>query len=298
MASDTFELSWHEVHRRAQLVGRSIWDDLAGRAVCIRIYGVPRGGVPVAAMLADRFAPEALVEDPAQANVLVDDLIDSGATRAAYLARYPGARFYALLDKQAEGMEGTWVSFPWERMQGEQGPEDAVTRLLQYVGEDPGRDGLKETPARVARSLKELTAGYGADVSALFKTFDASYDEMVLVRRIGFTSLCEHHLLPFLGYAHVAYIPNGRVVGLSKLARLVDAYARRLQLQERLTEEVTRALDTYLHPQGSACVIEARHSCMGCRGVRKEQAVMVTSSLTGAFRQPAVRAEFMSLLKG
>lgn len=176
--------------------------------------------------------------------------------------------------------------------------EQAVRELLLYVGDDPDRDGLKDTPARVVRALRELTAGYATDVEALFKTFPADgTDEIVVVRDITFNSTCEHHLLPFSGVVHVGYLPADRILGLSKFARLVEAYALRLQVQERLTMQVRTALDTHLAPKGSAVVVEAHHSCMSCRGVRKAGAKMVTSSLSGPFKEdPRTRAEFFRLI--
>jgi len=174
-----------------------------------------------------------------------------------------------------------------------------IRDLLIYVGEDVEREGLLDTPKRVAKAYREMTEGYRADIATILgTTFDVgNVDEMVVVRNLEFVSLCEHHLLPFTGTASVAYIPKDRVVGLSKIGRLLDAYSRRLQVQERLTTQITSALDEYLNTQGSACVITAHHSCMGCRGVRKPTAEMVTSSLTGAFRDHEVRAEFLDLLK-
>lgn len=172
-----------------------------------------------------------------------------------------------------------------------------VGKLLAYVGENPERDGLLETPRRVLDSYKYLFGGYDADVASIFKLFDDSCDEMVLVKDVEFYSCCEHHMLPFFGKAHIAYIPDGNVVGLSKLIRLLEVYSRRLQIQERLTQQITEALDRYLKPKGSACVLQAKHFCMLCRGVQKQNSEVYTSSLTGAFRQPEVRAEFLSLIK-
>ncbi len=180
------------------------------------------------------------------------------------------------------------------------GIEDSIRNILVYIGEDPDREGLLETPARVMKAYKELFSGYrftDDDVRKMLKTFkDGACDELVLVKDIEFVSFCEHHMLPFTGRAHVAYIPFERVVGVSKLARLVEVYSRRLQIQERLTTQITSALDKHLMPKGSACVIEASHSCMSCRGVMKQQSKMVTSSITGDFKNGAVRAEFFSLI--
>lgn len=175
--------------------------------------------------------------------------------------------------------------------------EHAVRSILSEIGENPDRDGLRETPARVARAWQELTSGYSADIAGILQTtFDASCDEMVVCRGIKFYSTCEHHLLPFFGTATVAYIPDHRVVGLSKMARLVEAFARRLQIQERLTTQIAEAMDQHLKPRGVGVILEAHHLCMGCRGVRQPDTAMVTSATLGAMRQsPAARAEFLAL---
>jgi GTP cyclohydrolase I len=177
--------------------------------------------------------------------------------------------------------------------------EDAVRTLLSEIGEDAGREGLLRTPERVRRMYDELTAGYHLDADALINgaMFSVDYDEMVVVRDIEFFSLCEHHLLPFIGRAHVGYLPRGRVVGLSKIPRIVDMYAQRLQVQERLTVQIADFLMERLEPKGVACVIEATHMCTMMRGVKKQEATMVTSSMTGTFRRDArTRAEFMGLI--
>jgi len=175
--------------------------------------------------------------------------------------------------------------------------EEGIRNLLRSVGEDPEREGLLDTPKRVVKAYAQMTEGYDIKIADILGvTFDVgNVDEMIIVRRIDFVSLCEHHLLPFTGTATVAYIPNGRVVGLSKIARLVDAYARRLQVQERLTTQITTALDEFLDTKGSAALIKGTHACMSCRGVRKAGAEMVTSSLTGVFRDAETRNEFISL---
>ena len=176
---------------------------------------------------------------------------------------------------------------------------DAVRTLLAEIGEDPSREGLAGTPERVRRMYDELTAGYHVDPDALLNgaCFNVDYDEMVVVRDIEFFSLCEHHLLPFIGKAHVGYLPRGRVVGLSKIPRIVDMYAQRLQVQERLTVQVADYLMERLEPKGVACVVEATHLCTMMRGVKKQEATMVTSSMTGTFRRDArTRAEFMGLI--
>lgn len=178
--------------------------------------------------------------------------------------------------------------------------ESAALQLIKSIGEDPDREGLKKTPERVARALREITSGYGADMDKVFNGafFKADYREMVIVKDISFYSLCEHHMLPFFGKAHVAYIPNGRIVGLSKIPRLVEAYARRLQVQERLTEQIAAELFSKLKPRGVGVVLEAEHLCVSMRGVKNETAFATTSAMLGLFSTDnKVRAEFLDLIK-
>jgi len=174
--------------------------------------------------------------------------------------------------------------------------EPLVTRLLKEIGEDPGRSGLERTPGRVARSLRYFTTGYEQDPKDLLNgaLFEVSYDEMVIVKDIEFYSLCEHHLLPFFGRVHVAYIPDGKVLGLSKIPRLVEMFARRLQVQERMTRQIADFIQRTLEPQGVAVVVEAMHMCSMMRGVKKHDARMTTSAMHGAFRANlATRQEFL-----
>ncbi len=177
--------------------------------------------------------------------------------------------------------------------------ERLVRELLAHLGEDPDREGLARTPHRVVDALRFLTEGYRQDLDDLFNDafFSEDYDEMVVVRDIEFYSLCEHHLLPFFGKAHVAYLPRERIVGLSKIPRLVDHYARRLQVQERMTKEIAETMMERLAPLGVAVVVEARHLCMVMRGVEKQHSHMTTSSMLGAFRdEQSTRLEFMNLI--
>ena len=177
--------------------------------------------------------------------------------------------------------------------------EEMVRKILVELGEDPEREGLNKTPHRVATALRALTSGYRENAEEIIKSalFTVDNQEIVLVRDIDFSSLCEHHMLPFMGRAHVAYLPKGQVVGLSKLARIVDVFARRLQVQERMTTQIAEALQHALAPAGVAVVIEATHMCMVMRGVQKPNAVTVTSTMLGAFRNnPATRAELMQLI--
>ena len=178
--------------------------------------------------------------------------------------------------------------------------EPLVTTMLKELGEDPGRDGLERTPARVARAMRFLTSGYQKNPRELLNgaLFDVTYDEMVIVKDIEFYSLCEHHMLPFFGRVHVAYVPKGRVVGLSKIPRLVEMFARRLQVQERLTTQVAATLEEVLQPKGVAVVAEAIHLCMMMRGVSQQNCSAVTSSMRGEFEgDPKTRAEFMQLIR-
>lgn len=175
--------------------------------------------------------------------------------------------------------------------------EGAVREILAGIGEQPDREGLLKTPARVAKMYAELTAGYHVDPQALINDaiFSVSYDEMVLVKNIDFYSMCEHHMLPFMGQVHVAYIPNGKVVGLSKLPRIVEMFARRLQVQERMTVQIADFINQHLEPQGVAVVAEGVHLCGVMRGVKKANARMVTSAMRGVFREdPKTRAEFLA----
>ncbi len=184
----------------------------------------------------------------------------------------------------------------WEEKMDFPSIESAVQKIIVAVGEDPNRDGLQKTPERVARMYAELFAGYRTDPVAVINNaiFDVKYDEMVLVRDIEFYSLCEHHMLPFIGRVHVAYIPDGKVLGLSKIPRIVEMYARRLQVQERMTRQIADFLRDLLHPQGVAVVIEAMHLCSMMRGVKKHNARMTTSAMHGAFRANlATRQEFL-----
>lgn len=176
---------------------------------------------------------------------------------------------------------------------------DAVTLLLEYIGEDPSREGLKGTPERVGKAFHEMTRGYRQDpVKILSTQFSERSDEIVMLKGIRFTSLCEHHLLPFVGVATVGYLPGERVVGLSKLARLVHAYSKRLQIQERLTTQIAQALLDIVQARGAGVIIEAQHQCMACRGVEQLDAVMVTSAMLGEMRTNAqLRSEFLSLAK-
>jgi GTP cyclohydrolase I len=178
--------------------------------------------------------------------------------------------------------------------------QEIYTELLRRMGEDPTRDGLLRTPERMEKSMAFLTKGYTQSVDEVLHDalFDVDYDEMVIVKEIEFYSQCEHHLIPFFGRAHIAYVPNGKVIGLSKIPRIIDVFARRLQVQERLTQQIAEAIDEAIHPQGVGVVIEAHHLCMMMRGVEKQNSSTVTSAMLGAFKaQQQTRAEFLSLIR-
>lgn len=173
--------------------------------------------------------------------------------------------------------------------------QNAIRTLLRYMGEAPLREGLLDTPKRVVKAWDELTSGYQIDPAAILTTsFDGgSYDQMVVLRNIEFRSMCEHHMLPFSGVAHVAYVPKGRVVGISKMARLVDCFGRRLQIQEQMTQQIAQAMMKHLKASGAGVKLVAHHSCMSCRGVMKHQSELVTTCLLGVFKQHAVKEEFL-----
>lgn len=266
-----------------------------------KVWGVPRGGIPVAYRIAS-IINGTVVDNLADANIIVDDIICTGKTRDKI-----NDILYSKHNKKLEHdvyfdalvinpAEKEWYVFPWEGSRLNS-IEDVPLRMLEYIGEDPKRDGLLDTPKRIVKSWDFLFSGYNVDVASLFTTFenDGQYDQMVILKDIEFYSMCEHHALPFFGKVHIAYLPGEKIVGVSKLARVVEAYSRRLQVQERLTEQVATALDMYLKPKGVAVYIEAQHLCMVARGVQKQNSVMVTSSLKGHFRQDESRMEFLLL---
>lgn len=199
---------------------------------------------------------------------------------------------------QEDGFEAALDSKPATGLQVEQELSAHVRRILSLMGEDPQREGLLKTPLRVARAMQYLTGGYEQDPVAILNSakFREEYSQMVIVRDINFYSLCEHHMLPFYGRVHVAYIPNGEVTGLSKIARVVDCFARRLQIQERMTKQIRECIHEALHPLGVMVVVEAQHMCMQMRGVEKQGSLTTTSDFCGAFNQAKTREEFLQLI--
>lgn len=273
------------------------------------LYGIPRGGIAPALMVADainRSVPKGLqmafvTDDPDEAFFFIDDVIDSGSTRDHYVNTYGSdTAFLALFDKKA-GRDQGWLVFPWEITHGgdDQSDTDIIIRLLQTLGEDPQREGLLETPARVMKAWKEWSSGYEMDPKTILKTFKDGADgvnELVIVHDIPVVSKCEHHLADIIGLAQVGYIPDGNIVGLSKLARLVECFARRLQVQERLTNQIADALMEHVQPKGVGVLITAGHACMSTRGVKIHGSETTTSALRGCiFDEPAARHEFMLL---
>lgn len=260
------------------------------------IYGVPRGGVPIAIGLS-ALLKLPLTDTVSEKTLVVDDLMDSGATRN----KYPGNKFAVLYTKphapgtwiaRVEEIHG-WIEFPYENTEGD--VEENFRRILEYLGEDPTREGLVDTPKRYIKFMKQFLSSEDFN----FTTFEnEGTDEMIIQKDIPFFSLCEHHTAPFFGTATVAYIPSERIVGLSKLARTVQLYSHNFQNQERITSQVAERLEKELQPLGVAVTVKARHFCMEMRGVKTHDVHTVTTKLTGAFKdKPETRAEFLSQIK-
>lgn len=263
------------------------------------IYAIPRGGVPLGIILADGLSIPLLdkPEDITLETLIVDDLIDGGKTLSKY-ADNDTAVLYCkphspVTSYSVEQIDG-WVEFPYEET--EKDNEQIIVRLLEALEQDPTRDGLIDTPKRVLKFYKEFLN----PPEFKFTVFDGeSYDEMIVQKDIPFFSLCEHHMAPFFGTATVAYIPSGKIVGLSKLARCVEHYARRLQNQERITTQIAERINEELHPVGVAVILTARHFCMEMRGVKTHDVSTTTSKLMGAFKNEGeARAELMAIVKG
>jgi len=236
--------------------------------------------------------------------VIIDDLVDSGRTQKECAIKAPDAMYAVLINKLTDDRyKGKWIVFPWEGTAGadnDTSGDDIIVRLLEYVGEDANREGLLETPKRVLKAWKnEWCGGYGKDPKQVLKVFEdgsEGCDQMVVVRDIPIFSHCEHHLAPFFGTATIGYIPNAKIVGLSKSSRVADIFAHRLQVQERLTNQIADAIWDNLAPIGVGVVINCRHMCMESRGVSRSGSTTVTSALRGAIRDDSkARAEFLTL---
>lgn len=272
-------IGWSEIYERLQRI--------LNKYPNAKFYGIPRGGVVVAGLTGK---PTNNIEE---ADVIIDDLIDSGKTMERYLKH--NKPFEVLIDKRKE-YKNEWLVFPWEKKeQGEETVEDNVTRLLQYFGEDVNREGLQETPKRFVKFFKEFLNPPEWNCTS----FEGEgYDEMIVQTNIPFHSLCEHHIAPFFGYGTIAYIPNKRIVGLSKLARTLETFARRLQNQERITTQVAEFLWNELDPKGVAVQLSAKHMCMEMRGVKKHDTWTTTTKLLGYFKENAdARNEFLNSIK-
>ena len=278
------------------------------RSEALILYGVPRGGVAAVLALAMQMDNAVVSDNPEHADVIVDDIIDLGTTAKRY--RDQGKQFVALFSKTDEGEptefkvgfalgRGEYVQFPWEASDSGSNDEDLVRRMLQRIGEDPNREGLLETPKRVLKAWDFWFKGYKENPADLMKVFEdgaEEADEMVIVKDIDIFSHCEHHIAPIIGKCHIAYIPNKRIIGISKLARLAEVFARRLQVQERLTNQIASAIQEHLEPLAVGVIIEAQHTCMTSRGIQKVGTATVTSALRGCFKdEPSARAEFMRL---
>jgi GTP cyclohydrolase I len=276
------ELTWEDVLSRIDIVKKKYRIDSK-----TKIYGVPRNGMILAGFFACKN-----VTTPEDADIILDDIIDSGQTRKKYKKLYPRKKFITLFEKDKDTK---WVHFPFEKHIDED-REDTVVRFLEIIGEDPHREGLRKTPRRYLDTFTEFLNPPEFDMT----TFSAEEtDEMIVQLDIPFYSFCEHHLLPFFGKGYIAYIPDKKIVGLSKLARTLEAFSRKLQNQERITNEVAEYLQSHLEAKGVAVVLKARHLCMEMRGVKAADANTITSKLLGYFRtDERTRAEFLNLIGG
>ena len=255
------------------------------------VFGVPKGG-----MIVSNFLTCKKTHDPTQATVIVDDIVDSGRTKKLHEDSFPLAKFMAVIDKQKKPDYDGYIVFPWE--QAEEDAEHTVAKMIEHLGDNPNREGIIDTPKRVVKSWKTLYGGYSQTPEDVLKTsFNVDYDEMIISKDIEFYSTCEHHMLPFFGKAHIAYIPRANVVGLSKLSRLLEVYARRMQIQERLTNQIADGMMKVMNPLGCGVIIEAKHFCMVCRGVQKKNSTMITSAIRGLFKSAEVKNEFHRLCK-
>lgn len=272
----------------------------------VSLFGVPRGGVNAAQLIVSEYPHLFILSQAAKgADVIVDDIIDSGKTYRKYRKYYSSTPFFALVDKSDPEFKSKWIKFPWESNE-QYGAEDNVRRLLQAIGEDPDREGLLDTPKRYVKALREYTSGYKLDPADILKvSFDIAdadpaltYDQIIMSGPLPYSSMCEHHLAPFEGHAWIAYLPavDGKIAGLSKLARVLDAYAKRLQVQERMTVQIANAIETHLEPRGVAVLVRGRHLCQCHRGVKKDGR-MITSIMRGAFNDQNTRNEFLELVK-
>ena len=255
------------------------------------VFGIPKGGIIVANFLNCK-----KTHDPNKCTIILDDIVDSGKTKQKFTKQFPDKKFLTVIDKQTDKNYQGYIVFPWE--EAEEDAEHTVAKIIEHLGDNPLREGIIDTPKRVVKSWKTLYGGYNQKPQDVLKTtFNVDYDEMIISKDIEFYSTCEHHMLPFFGKAHIAYIPRANVVGLSKLARLLEIYARRMQIQERLTNQIADGMMQVMNPLGCGVVIEAKHFCMVCRGVQKKNSTMITSALRGIFKMAETKHEFHNLCK-
>ena len=273
-------LTWDDVFSRIEYIKKKYKIDKK-----TKIYGVPKNG-----MILSGFFNSINVVNPEEADLILDDIIDSGSTKKKFKKLFPKKKFVALFEKDSNV---DWVNFPFEKKLDED-QNDTVIRLLQIIGEDPRREGLLDTPKRYLSAFDEFLNPPTFNMT----TFDAEKtDEMIVQLDIPFYSFCEHHLLPFFGKGYIAYIPDKKIVGLSKLARTLETFSRRLQNQERITNQVADYLQENLEAKGVAVVLKARHLCMEMRGVKTSDTNTITSKLLGYFRtDERTRAEFLNLI--
>jgi len=272
----------------------------------LKAYAIPRGGIP--AMYAIRkYIDFKITENPSEADFFIDDILDSGKTMQHYCDLYPQKPFFTLIEKgditlKNEYRNG-WFVFPWEvsHENSDESFTDNVVRVFQYIGENPNRQGLLETPKRYQKALGEWFSGYkysDSDIKSIFKSFEdgaEDSDEMVIRRNIPVYSHCEHHIAPIFGFVTVAYIPDKKVLGLSKMDRIVEVFSRRLQVQERLTNQIANAMWEHLNPIGVGVYLTARHMCIESRGVGNQSSETITTALRGAMKtKPETRAEFLA----
>jgi len=301
---DKREVTWLEFEKLCKKLETKI-RGIVRRQKLTTVYGIPVGGWFVAREVAKLLS---VLDDSPQIKrtLIVDDIVDSGKTIKPFVQH--GFATASLFVKEGarvrpdvwveEVPRSCWVKFPWESSRE---IEDSVRRIIEYIGEDPSREGLRDTPARVVRSWKELFSGYRADPEAVIKlqaqfSDHKKYDQMVVLRDIEFFSHCEHHMMPFFGKVHIGYLPKNKVAGISKLARMVEVFSRRLQIQERMTQQIALAIEGALNPQGVGVVVEAKHLCMMARGVEKKNSWMITSAMRGNFLEDKVKEEFLRLI--
>lgn len=289
MEQNNRRISWEEIYSKID----NILNQLENKKY--KVWGIPRGGQIVAGMLGFCNDKIEVVHPlfPYKADIIVDDLYDSGTTYKKWKKLYPEKDIYFLFDKREKEYKGKWLVFPWEES-GDKEVEENVVRLLEYFGQDANREGLKDTPKRYIKFWNEFLT----PPQFIPTTFSAEgYDQMIVQTDISFYSICEHHLAPFFGTGYIAYIPDKKLIGLSKLARTLETFSRRLQNQERITNQVVDFLMKELEPLGVGCVIKAKHLCMEMRGVKKSNTYTITSALRGIFTREEVKDEFFKLIK-